>query len=95
MIDETVATPYDALMQHQSLFVFDIETIPDTAIVPALTGIESADVGELRTALENYHLNQTEGRNGFPRQPFHRIVAVSFLEATITRDERGMESYTL
>lgn len=95
MIDEIAATPYDALMQHQSLFVFDIETIPDTAIVPALTGVESADVGELRTALENYHLNQTEGRNGFPRQPFHRVVAVSFLEASITRDERGMESYTL
>lgn len=81
-------------MSHPSLFVFDIETIPDTDAAKALTGCQSDDVAELRKALEDYHLEMTSGQNGFPRQPFHKVVAISFLEAEITR-EGGMEYYTL
>ena len=73
-------------MQHQSLFVFDIETVPDTDAAKALTGSESTDVLELRKALADYHLKITDGRNDFPRQPFHKIVAISFVEAEIERD---------
>jgi len=32
-------------MQHQTLFVFDIETVPDTDAVPNLTGFTEPDVG--------------------------------------------------
>ena len=81
-------------MQHQSLFVFDIETIPDVDLVQDLTGCKSNDVNELREELTNYHLKITDGKNSFPRQPFHKVVAISFLEAEIIRDCSG-EQYVL
>lgn len=81
-------------MQHQSLFVFDIETIPDTDVVRDLTGVESNNIDELRKALSDYHLKITDGKNSFPRQPFHKVVAISFLEAEIVRDSNG-EQYHL
>lgn len=81
-------------MQHQSLFVFDIETIPDSEVVKNLLDIESNDVNECRKALEEYHLKLTDGKNGFLRQPFWRVVAISFLEAQIIRDG-NQENYVL
>ena len=70
-------------MQHQNLFVFDIETVPDTDAVPNLTGFNSPGV-----------LEKTGGKNPFPRQPFHKVVAISFLEAEIERDGNA-EAYHL
>ncbi len=81
-------------MSHQTLFVFDIETVPDDTTVRNLTGCESVDVAERRAELERYHLEITDGRNAFLRQPFHRVVAISFLTAEIHRDG-GRESYVL
>ncbi len=79
---------------HDTLFVFDIETIPDTQAVKALTGCDSEDVQELRQALTDYHLTITDGKNSFPRQPFHQVVAISFVEATIDYTQGG-EAYHL
>ena len=81
-------------MQHQNLFVFDIETIPDTDAVPNLTGFDDPDITARRAELERYHLDITDGRNAFPRQPFHKIVAISFLEAEIEHAD-GHEVYYL
>ena len=81
-------------MSHQTLFVFDIETVPDDAAVRNLTGFDGRDVEERRAELERYHLDVTEGRNAFPRQPFHKVVAISFLTAEIDRDG-PRESYVL
>jgi 3'-5' exonuclease len=81
-------------MQHQNLFVFDIETIPDTDAVANLTGFDETDVQARREELERYHLDITGGKNPFPRQPFHKVVAISFLEAEIERDSSG-ETYLL
>jgi len=72
-------------MQHQNLFVFDIETVPDTEAVPNLTGFDDPDPVARREELDRYHLEITDGRNAFPRQPFHKVVAISFLEAEIER----------
>ena len=72
-------------MQHQNLFVFDIETIPDTDAVSNLTGFNNPDVKARRAELERYHIEITDGRNSFSRQPFHKVVAISFLEAEIER----------
>jgi predicted PolB exonuclease-like 3'-5' exonuclease len=47
-----------------------------------------------RKAIEDYHLDITDGKNSFPRQPFHKVVAISFLEAEIERDS-GQEGYVL
>lgn len=81
-------------MQHQNLFVFDIETVPDTDAVPHLTGFDDPDIAARRAELERYHLDITDGRNAFPRQPFHKIVAISFLEAEIEHAD-GHEVYYL
>ncbi len=72
-------------MQHQNLFVFDIETVPDTVAVANLTGFDGPGEEARRQELERYHLEVTGGKNPFPRQPFHKVVAISFLEAEIER----------
>lgn len=81
-------------MQQRTLFVFDIETVPDTDPVPNLTGFDDPDVSRRRAELERYHLEATQGKNPFPRQPFQRIVAISFLEAEIEREGEN-ERYLL
>lgn len=81
-------------MQHQNLFVFDIETVPDTDAAFNLTGETSPDINVRRQAIEDYHLGVTDGKNSFPRQPFHKVVAISFLEAEIERDS-GQEGYVM
>lgn len=72
-------------MQHRNLLVVDIETVPDTDAVPNLTGSGSGSIAERRLELERYHLGITDGRNAFPRQPFHKVVAISILRAEIER----------
>jgi len=67
------------------LFVFDIETIPDDNVVHNLTGFESDNIQERREELTNYHLDITNGSNSFPRQLFHKIVAISFVEVDIEK----------
>ena len=81
-------------MQHQNLFVFDIETIPDTDAVINLTGFDGPGIEARRTELARYHLDITSGKSPFPRQPFHKVVAISFLEAEINYSIDG-ESYHL
>jgi predicted PolB exonuclease-like 3'-5' exonuclease len=81
-------------MRHKSLFVFDIETIPDTEAVFNLTGSKTKDIKKLREELEAYHIEVSKG-NPFPRQPFHKIVAISFVEAQIERDSMGNENYII
>ncbi|MCE3232449.1 MAG: uncharacterized protein K0R98_706 [Rickettsiaceae bacterium] len=81
-------------MQHQTLFVFDIETIPDTEAAYNLTGTLEQDELKLRQELEAYHLEITDGKNAFLRQPFHKVIAISFLEAEIDRSD-GCERFIL
>ena len=81
-------------MPKNNLFVFDIETVPDTDAVRNLTGFESNNIEELRKELEEYHI-KVSGGNPFPRQPFHKVVAISFVEAEIKSEIDGTESYIL
>jgi len=82
-------------MQHQNLFVFDIETIPDVTAARNLLGLDKATDAEVREALVKYHLDLTDQKNSFLRQPFHRVIAISFLEAKIVRDFSGQEFYEI
>lgn len=66
------------------LFVFDIETVPDTDILKNLTSSITQDLFEKRKELENYHI-EVSGGNPFPRQPFHRVISVSILIADIVK----------
>lgn len=82
-------------MQHQNLFVFDIETIPDTNAAKRLLDLQTDDKNLLREGLTNYHLKITDGKNSFLRQPFWQVVSISFLEAEIVRDFGGQEFYQI
>lgn len=72
----------------RNLFVFDIETVPDTEACRNLIDTDSTDINELREELVQYHLKITDGKNDFLRQPFHRVVAISFLSAEIIKQDR-------
>jgi hypothetical protein len=82
-------------MQHQNLFIFDIETIIDLEAAKRLLEIKTNDKNQIRKALIDYHLKITDGKNDFVRQPFHQVVAISFIEAEIIYDFSGIEFYRL
>jgi predicted PolB exonuclease-like 3'-5' exonuclease len=67
----------------KKLFVFDIETVPDTDVLHSLTGSATDDLQQKRKELEEYHMSISNG-NSFPRQPFHRVVSISILVGDIT-----------
>ncbi|MDR2007518.1 MAG: 3'-5' exonuclease [Alphaproteobacteria bacterium] len=80
--------------EPKNLFIFDIETIPDDIAAFNLIGEDSADLSSLekrREALAQYHLKITDGKNDFLRQPFHKVVAISFLVASIDYTGDGQE----
>ncbi len=83
-------------MSDTALFVFDLETIPDTSVVRNLCELGPLDTENpiLRSKLEEYHLGITDGKNSFPRQLFHQIVSLSFVVADIEHNEHG-EIYQL
>lgn len=78
---------------ERGLLIFDIETIPDVTAAKGLTGCDSDSVELQRDALTNYHLEITEGRNAFLRQPFHQIVAISCALVKIEYGSSGQEEY--
>jgi predicted PolB exonuclease-like 3'-5' exonuclease len=82
-------------MQHKNLFIFDIETVVDLKAAANLLDLQNSDKEELRQALTNYHLEITDGKNSFPRQCFHQVVAISFVVCEIERDFSGGETYHL
>jgi predicted PolB exonuclease-like 3'-5' exonuclease len=78
-------------MIHKTIFTFDIETIPDHEAAKNLLGLDESDPKILREKLEEYH-KTADGKAIFLKHPFHKIVAISFLEAEIIR-ENGIEKY--
>ena len=85
LIKDHIYGEFYMLPAPNRLFVFDIEAVPDGDAVYNLTGFKSDNVQEQRAELERYHLEITDGKNPFPRQPFWKVVAISFLEAKIVR----------
>ena len=75
------------------LFVFDIETIPDTEVLHNLTGSTTIDEKEKRKELEEYS-SEVSGGNPFPRQLFHKVVSISILIADIKK-VNGYEYYEI
>lgn len=80
-------------MKH--LLVFDIETIPCVETASRLLHLNDNTPDDIiRQKLAEYHLEITNGQNSFPRQPFHKVVCISFLLCEIETGEQG-ESYTI
>ena len=82
-------------MQHQTLFVFDIETIPDPLASERLLGQTFENKEMAMNALAVYHSNQSQGKSDFVKLPYHQVVAISFVEAELNADSNRHEAYTL
>lgn len=79
----------------KNLFVFDIETIIDERAAKRFLDMPtSTPRAQTLEALSQHYLKETDGKNDFARQPFHQIVAISFLHAQIERED-GKEFYHL
>ncbi|MBI5136622.1 MAG: 3'-5' exonuclease [Nitrospirae bacterium] len=83
------------------IFVFDIETVPDLDAGRRLLDLPGASDAQVAEALKAYHLQVTDGRNDFLRQPFWKVVAISYVQATAEKPDegqaarRGQVRYTL
>lgn len=75
-------------MKH--LIIFDIETIPCVETGRRLLGFEK-DIADdvVVQKMEEYHLEITKGQNAFLRQPFHKVLCISFLLCEIETNEDG------
>ncbi len=71
-------------MPLDKLFVFDIETVPDTDAAQKLLNTTSSSIQTLREQLIDYHV-EVSGGNPFPKHVFHSVVSVSMLVADIEK----------
>ncbi len=76
---------------RRDVIVFDSETIPDAQAARQLLGKPELNDIEARDALSAYFLEKTDGKNDFPRQPFHQVVAISYAHLIAEPGEEGME----
>jgi len=78
-------------MMRRDVIVFDIETVVDADAARRVLRIPDASDAEARDALSLYFLEKTDGRNDFPRQPFHQVVAISYGHMIREPGEEGNE----
>jgi len=76
---------------RRDVIIFDSETIPDAQAARQLLGKSELNDIEARDALNAYFLEKTDGKNDFPRQPFHQVVAISYAHLIAEPGEEGME----
>jgi predicted PolB exonuclease-like 3'-5' exonuclease len=76
---------------RKDTIIFDIETVPDADASRRLLGQPDLNDQAARDALSAYFLEKTDGKNDFPRQPFHQIVAISYAHLMYEPGEDGME----
>lgn len=76
---------------RRDVIVFDIETVVDADAARRVLSLPDLSDGEARDALSDYFLEKTNGRNDFPRQPFHQVVAISYGHLIREPGEEGNE----
>lgn len=76
---------------RRDTIVFDIETVPDAESARHLLERPELSDAEARDALAEYFLEKTDGKNDFPRQPFHQVVAISYAHLIAEPGEEGLE----
>ena len=76
---------------RRDVIIFDIETVPDADATRHLLGTPDVRDAEARDALSDYFIEKTEGKNDFPRQPFHQVVAISYAQLVFEPGEEGPE----
>ena len=83
------------LPMNKHLLIFDIETIPCVETGRRLLGFDSSVSDEtVQQKMIEYHLHITNGQNAFLRQPFHKVVCISFMLCEVDHTQNG-ESYTI
>jgi predicted PolB exonuclease-like 3'-5' exonuclease len=71
------------------ILVFDIETIPDVWSAKNLLDIgNEINDQDIRQRLIDYH--ETNYSNPFPRQVFHQIACISYVDATMEKYDNSM-----
>jgi len=78
---------------RRDVIVFDTETVVDADAARRVLRRRQDELTdtEARDGLSAYFLEKTDGRNDFPRQPFHQIVAVSYGHLIREPGEEGGE----
>jgi len=76
---------------RRDVIVFDIETVVDADAARRVLRMPDVSDIEARDALAAYFLEKTDGRNDFPRQPFHQLVAISYAHLIREPGEEGNE----
>ncbi len=76
---------------QRDVIVFDIETVVDANAARRVLRLPDLTDVEARDALSDYFLEKTDGRNDFPRQPFHQVVAISYGHLIREPGEEGSE----
>jgi len=76
---------------RRDVIVFDIETVVDADAARRVLRLPELTDTEARDALCDYFLEKTDGRNDFPRQPFHQVVAISYGHLIREPGEDGSE----
>jgi len=76
---------------RRDVILFDIETVVDADSARRLLHQPDLSDAEARDALSAYFLDKTDGRNDFPRQPFHQVVAISYGQLIREPGEEGTE----
>ncbi len=78
-------------MMRRDVIVFDIETVVDADAARRVLRKPDLSDTEARDGLSAYFLEKTDGRNDFPRQPFHQVVAISYGHLIREPGETGSE----
>ncbi len=76
---------------RRDVIVFDIETVVDAEAARRVLRLPELSDSEARDGLSDYFLEKTDGRNDFPRQPFHQVVAISYGHLIREPGEQGSE----
>jgi len=76
---------------RRDVIVFDTETVVDADAARRLLRRPDLSDSEARDGLSAYFLEKTDGRNDFPRQPFHQVVAIAYGHLIREPGEEGGE----
>ncbi|MFZ2587884.1 MAG: 3'-5' exonuclease [Alphaproteobacteria bacterium] len=83
------------MIRPRKLLVFDLETVPDVALARELWGerCEGLDDMAVTQLIWDTMKEQNSSGSEFPRIPFHKIVAIGCLQASIEDMGGAFESY--
>ena len=82
------------MKKEKFILIFDIETVPDADASEFLLNEKFDSYESKVTAMKNYHLDITGGKNDFLRQPFHKVVAISAVVAKFSEENYYHKNYS-